>query len=79
MIKKNLSNSQQKFHEVEDMESPSDLKYRHLTEKISYYQQDVDSESQTRTDTFAHKIRLLDDKVNKLRLAEEAKMNVFLI
>lgn len=79
MIKKNLSNSQQKFLDIEEMESPSDLKYRHLTDKISYYQQDVDSETQNRTDTFAHKIRLLDDKVGKLRLAEEAKMNVILI
>ena len=62
--------------EIEEIDSPSDLKYRHLTEKISYYQQDLDSESQSRTDTFANKIRQLDDKVGKLRLAEEAKMDV---
>ena len=76
MIKRNLSSTQGKFTELEDQESPSNVKFRHLTDKMSYYTQDLETESQTRTDIFSVKLRSIDDKVSKLRLAEEAKMNV---
>lgn len=57
-------------------DSPASVKMKYLTEKISFFQQGAETESQIRTDSFVTRMRQLEDKVNKLQLAEEAKLNV---
>ena len=49
-----------------------------LSEKLSFFQQDLDNDPQVRSDTFSTRIRLLEDKVTKLQISEEAKLNVII-
>ena len=57
-------------------DSPSHVKMKFLTEKISFFQHGMESESQIRTDNFTSRIRQIEEKVTKLQISEEAKLNV---
>lgn len=56
--------------------SPSHIKMKYLTEKLSFFQQGVETETQVRTDNFNSRIRQIEDKVNKLQISEESKLTV---
>ena len=56
--------------------SPSQVKMKYLTDKISYFQNGLEAESQVRSDTFLSRIRSIEDKVSKMQISEESKLNV---
>ena len=55
---------------------PSNVKMKYLTEKLSLLSLGSESESQVRSDSFTNRIRQLEDKVSKLQITEESKLNV---
>ena len=57
-------------------DSPSNVKMKYLTEKLSLLSLGSESESQVRSDSFTNRIRQLEDKVSKLQITEESKLNV---
>ena len=57
-------------------DSPSNVKMKYLTEKLSLLSLGSESESQVRSDSFTNRIRQLEDKVSKLQITEETKLNV---
>lgn len=57
-------------------DSPSHVKMKFLTEKLSFFQHSMESESQIRSENFTSRIRQIEEKVTKLQITEESKLNV---
>lgn len=79
MIRSGLSNTISKpSDDIESgfKDSPSNIKMKYLTEKLSFFHSDLDNESQIRGDAFFSKLRKIEEKVSKLQITEEAKLNV---
>ena len=73
-----MSKNSSEYDLGEEKDSPSNLKMKYLTGKLSYFHLNVENETQARSDNFINRIRLIEEKVNKLQISEEAKLTVFI-